>query len=642
MSPFHHSGRKIKPNHSNALPRYILSIAVTTRKEPHEEHNNWHHVRFVSAAVVSGRLARGKIYNRRCIEFDNSDELWKHIRQFTKVNYTTWLIGHNVLSQLIVTGLPDEFQCGNLSIDRPRSKRKRVDSNGKETDNGALAVIESPPTIIGCRVGETQGRLVIVDILNWFPGGIPTDKESTRPTPIVACPSGDSNERTGSNNSLAAFHIHSLFTNLIEWVSKNDMGLFRYTASSQAMGAYRHRFMKPAIYVHDNNAVQKQERKAYFGGRSDMFKRGLIRETAYQLDCNALFPSVMSNGFFPFYLSRYESRATLLSLLPSIDWSASVAEVEIVTDKPLYPLRTDLHVIYPVGRFSTVLCGQELYRAHKTRCIRKCGSWSEYKLGQLFKDWVAELWKMRQRYKTEHNQLYDTFTKFMMNSLYGKFAQLTPAWINVSSDYSMLPWTTEQRWNCDTEKWDTLRSIGWQTQRLSERTERPTSFYAIAAFVTAAARCRMDLFRNIAGRRNVFYQGVDSLIVNQHGYNWLEMDGCLDQSELGKLRLEHSADFGAIRGISDYELGHKVVLSGRALNAETTNLGEVMQHRHYIKEHLFRDGPINSIVDSLEEWKRTSQYAKGDVQTDGWVEPFVLGGMPTSESDGAKAASTAP
>lgn len=243
---------------------------------------------------------------------------------------------------------------------------------------------------------------------------------------------------------------------------------------------------------------------------------------------------------------------------------------------------------------------------------------------------------MRQEYKEAGNVLYEQFAKRIMNSLYGKFAQLTPSWLNVPNDYSMLPFTTESRLTHATNEWTQFRSIGWQVQKLTERTEKEGSFYAISAFVTAAARRRMDRIRNVAGKKRVLYQGVDSVITNGEGKRNLLNAGEIVPGRLGKLREEHSAGSGTIRGISDYELGDKIVLSSRCLNHEKNALGDITQHRTYIMQHLFRNGPIDHIERKAEEWQRRSKYQKGDIQPDGWVEPLALGAEPNSSSSGSK------
>src|SRR5262249_25560767 len=152
------------------------------------------------------------------------------------------------------------------------------------------------------------------------------------------------------------------------------------------------------------------------------------------------------------------------------------------------------------------------------------------------------------------------------------------------------------------------RSIGWQVQKQMERTVRPQSFYAIAAFVTAAARARMDGLRTIAGKDNVYYQGVDSLIVNSAGYQQLCTAGEVCDNTLGKLRLQYRSNYGMIRGISDYQIGDRVVLSSRAAQAEVTDNGDVMQHKYYVMQHLFNNGCIDSIDEKVEEWSRRQSY----------------------------------
>jgi hypothetical protein len=635
MSPFQRTGYKIKPNHSGALPRYILSINVERKREQTSVSGRQFTNTFASACIASGRLVTRQLASRKVAHFDDRDALWEFIYSQTKSNYTVWLVGHNVLTSLIMCGLPHRFQCGELSIDKPRSKRSNNNDDTQEANKQTLAVLEEPPTIVGCRVGSTQGRIVIVDTRNWFPDRVSTSDATTgfdAAGQDTVCDSD--NGRSADSESKAVCNL-LVFEKLIQWVKDNDMGLFRYTASSQAMGAYRHRFMEHKIYVHDNLGIQRLERQGYYGGRSDVFKLGPFDDTVYQLDVNALFPSVMSSGYFPFFLSRYEQRPVLLELLPSIDWSASVAYVELKTDKPLYPLRTDLHVIYPVGSFATVLSGQELHNAFRAGHIVRCGSWAEYKLKPLFTKWVDSLWAMRQQYETSGDPIYAKFTKRIMNSLYGKFAQLTPNWENVTNDYSMAPFTTESRWDCVSANWTTYRSVGWQVQRKAERKERTGSFYAIAGFITSAARARMDYLRYVAGGRHVLYQGVDSLMVNKTGYQNLKDADEIHPSQLGKMRVEHESNYGVIRGISDYQIGSKIVLSSRALNTETTDQGEVLQHRYYVMEHLFRNGPIDSIDERLEEWHRVNSYKKGQVDAAGLVSPLVLGTKAMSASVGS-------
>ena len=627
---YQRTGYKVKLNHSNALPRYILSIHVESNTEDVSVAGHKINHTFRCASVTSGRLSLDKIVGRKTEHFTDKAVMWKYIYAYTKSNYTTWLIGENVLTACVLSGLPEQFEQSVLHIDKPRSKRKREDNDEENTHATGLAVIENPPTIIGCRVVETQGRLVIVDILNWFPSGLSTGYQPERLKTLAGDVEDTTDIGTRLKCTIASETTHKRFETLIGWVKQNDMGLFRYTVSAQAYGAFRHRFMQQDIYVHDNQDIQTIERQAYFGGRSEVFRLGAFDDRVYQLDCNSLFPSVMLSGWLPYQLHRFESRTAYWDCIPPIDMSASVAEVELLTDQPIYPVRTEKHIIYPVGRFTTTLCGVNLLRAHRHGHIIGLRSWSEYKLANIFGKWVNELWDMRQRYAREGNEPYEMLAKLMLNSLYGKFGQLTPAWQNVDNDWSMLPFTTESRLDGITGEWATMRSIGWQAQKLCERSTKPESFYAIPAFVTAAARARMDWLRTVAAGPNVYYQGVDSLIVNQQGLTNLLNADEIQRGKIGKLRIQIEADYIDIKGISDYQIGDKICLSGRAHNISLNGIGEVMQHKFYVRENMFNNGPTDTIEERIEEWQRTATYQKGIQGDSGWVSPFTVGIPPTS------------
>src|SRR5262249_32341701 len=152
--------------------------------------------------------------------------------------------------------------------------------------------IESPPTIIGCRSGVTQGRFVIVDMMNWFPAKVSEIGEAIN-LPANERPPYEASDGEWFTYSWRDAHIvFDAFAGLSRWVERNDMGMFRYTGAAQALAAFRHRFMPTTIYLHDNIPIKVIERAGYFGGRFEVFKMGQIRETVYQYDINSLFPSV--------------------------------------------------------------------------------------------------------------------------------------------------------------------------------------------------------------------------------------------------------------------------------------------------------------------------------------------------------------
>ena len=437
---YQRSGRKLKRNHSNALPGVIIIYDTETKPTANNDSGrSFSHV-FRLGCAISARLKGGKATGITRNDIFEPADFWQLVYSLTGPRHTTWLISHNILFDLVVSGFADQFTSGNLSIDWPRSKRKREHNDPDDPHCSAIAVLKSPPTIIACRCQKTQGRLVMVDTLNWFPMSVKQLGEACKLPKLEMPAFEDSDDAWRAYCFRDCEILLHTFLELVRWVKESRFGMFRYTGPAQAMSAFRHRFMQHDICIHDNAEVRKFERTGYFGGRTEVFHAGQINQTVYQLDVNALFPSVMQTGLFPSKLVRYDLHDGYMELLPAIDWSCSLAEVDLITMVPLFACRVEHGVYYPIGHFRTVLCGRELAYAKRHGHIKAVKSWAEYQCEPLFAEWVTELWQTRQRYKAEGNALYEQFTKRIMNRLYGKFAQWSADWVSVEGAIAPEPW----------------------------------------------------------------------------------------------------------------------------------------------------------------------------------------------------------
>lgn len=618
------TGRKLKYNHASQLPRYIIAFdCETLPKAIDDTHRKFSH-RFRLATATMGRIVGTKVQGVNRCRFHDTDDLWTWIKSKTAANYTTWIVSHNALFDLIVGGFMERFDCNDLVPEWPRTTRKGKNGKPKSGESSGSVVIESPPTIIAARITDTNARVVFLDSLNWFKCPLAELGERLGmpklPMPEFTAPDDEWFTYCQRDSDI----LFQTFTELIHWVRSNNFGMFRYTAPGQAMNAYRHRFMETPIFIHDNMKVKRVERLSYFGGRTEVFRKGLIREKVYQLDVNSLFPFVMSKYEFPYMLERYDLMPGFMSIPPNVQWAQAVASVILVTDEPIYPVRTDECVIYPVGSFVTTLCGLELADAFSKGHVRWVGSWAEYKVAPLFRKWVAELYDMRQGYKRNGDELYSTFVKLMMNSLYGKWGEKAPKWVNDNHHKGGLPWSTWTERSWPSQDSISYRMFGMQCQRKGPTSETDKSFVAISAFVTSAARMEMNRLRKIAYPCNCYYQGVDGLIVNQAGLDNLENANEIHNDELGKLRLLRSANECEVFGCADYRIGDKVIISGRSRQLDHNEQGETMQRKFYAANRLFLGVATTDIVETVEPWVRSAVVRKGIETADGWIHPHVL------------------
>jgi len=621
MPRYQSSGRKLRANASTALPRYLIALDTETVPKQIDQNGRKFAHKFRLGVAISARITGVEPSAIDTHYLEHPYQFWQLLERFTKPNQTTWVVAHNALFDLVVAGMGDQFEQSKLVIEWPRQKRHKENNRDDNDHCYSLCVIESPPTIIAAKVVSTGGRVVFVDTLNYFMVPLKELGEACglRKLPMPTFDEPDIAWFTYCERD--ARIVFETFCNLLKWVKENDFGMFRYTGPSQAMAAYRHRFANHTIYFHDNEPIKKIERASYFGGRSEVFRLGEISTNVHQFDCNALFPFIMLKQQFPVVLDRFEIRDNYLELFPNCNFEQSLAEVELLTWNNCFPLRDSRGVIYPIGRFRTTLCGKELEYAYRHQFITKIRSWAQYRCEPIFSGWVDELWRMRQLYKHSGNELYEKFVKMLMNSLYGKFAQLSPSWVNVKDYFPCEPWTNWHEYDTVSGNLVQYRSFGWQTQRCDNREEIPNTLVAISAFVTSAARVYMNEVRSIIGTKECYYQGVDGLIVTDTGKLRLENSGLVDEDKLGCFRHQLSTNYGVINGVSDYRLGDKVIIAGRAIKHGSDELAENLQRQFHVLNNLFGGCSVNYVIEKLSEWRKVSTYWKGKPGADGWVTP---------------------
>lgn len=403
----------------------------------------------------------------------------------------------------------------------------------------------------------------------------------------------------------------------------HNLGTFGKTLSSQAFNSYRHRFMKNKIYIHTLSPATKLERRSYFGGRTECFFIGKKKgEELYYLDINSFYPYVMRRYEYPTRLTYYNKTATLKQLENFLEEGCTVAEVNLTTSEPSYPVRYNSKTVFPVGTFDAYLCTEGLKRAVRRGEINRVWSLSHYASARIFARYVDYFWKLRQKYREAKNTGWEHITKMFLNYLYGKFGQLNDE----------LLWERE----CDPELifreviyhldlgYSSVHTCfgGVEREVRLGAGEGINSFVGIASHVTEYARLLLWKYIKEAGRENVFYCDTDSLIVNREGYEKLRH--LISPGVLGKFKLEEVSTSLEIRGLKDYTFGSRERTKGIRKDAERIdeNTYRQVQFPSYLGELRAGLRPTYRIV--YVKKKLSRKYDKGEVLFDGRVEPFKL------------------
>jgi len=402
----------------------------------------------------------------------------------------------------------------------------------------------------------------------------------------------------------------------------HDLGNFAPTVAGQALNTYRHRFMPSSIYIHGSADISRLEREAYFGGRVECFRLGqFTAQDIHMLDVNSLYPYIMSSYPYPTKYIGQSGHITIDELNRLLKTHLAIAEIDIETDEPAYPVRRDKRLIFPIGRFRTVLCGQELAHALALEHVRKAYHVQVYERDFIFEDYVRFFYQTRLNYRKEGNESFAFLCKLFLNSLYGKFGQKQDIWEDIEIT-DEPDWRNWQVWDFDNKQWLTYRQREGIIQIKVGEKDAFNAFPAIAAHVTANARHYLWSLVDKIGQEHVLYCDTDSLMVDAPR---CEIESRLPiGDQLGELKEEWRSSEVTINGCKDYVHDDKIKRKGIRLNARQVDDSTFVQEQFRSLASALRDGETNRQIIRLVKKHLNREYYKGILHPDGKVTPFIL------------------
>ena len=330
------------------------------------------------------------------------------------------------------------------------------------------------------------------------------------------------------------------------------------TAAMASNRAYRKGFFNPEYKVQGSQGIEyvnEHEQAAYHGGRTDTFYKGMPQsDVVLKYDINSLYPFCMLGNIPVRYSQRGNDRALLRAIRGEYEDLVAMADVTLNIPPTsrygflgLEGVKHNGQLTFPVGRFRVTAWQPILEIAQQQGYIEAIHNVWLYDAVPMFNDYVNELFQRRLEYKEKKNKAWDTLTKLMMNSLYGKFGQReNPEWAEVDKDsdeydvmiepHSEMARTSNIYDDTPTEYWQigkTLLKVIPDGNALLAR----QSICSIAGYITAKGRA-------------VLWQGLASVIDSGGTLYMADTDSIItdvslppemvDPIELGKYKLEDS------------------------------------------------------------------------------------------------------
>jgi len=292
------------------------------------------------------------------------------------------------------------------------------------------------------------------------------------------------------------------------------------TTPSLAFAVFRSKYLKDGTIPIINGEIDEFIRGSFTGGSTEMIIP--YGENIYVYDVNSLYPFQMANQEFPIgKINRF------------IDLN-EVPENNLWFGKAIVTSKTDMHIPYlqihrnrtisPNGTFGMIITSAEYYNALKDYNIQILGGY-HFKGGNLFYDYVTDIYKLRMNYPKSHPLNY--IAKLLMNSLYGRFGMKDILVESKFADSKVVRETTvltsikldEDLFFIETEK---------------ERDEADTNV-GIASLITSYSRIHMQKIKQYCINNNIkiYYFDTDSIFTSD------PLPDHFISNELGKLKLEY-------------------------------------------------------------------------------------------------------
>ena len=522
------------------------------------------------------------------------------IDHFTRKDKTLYIYAHNLKYDLQLIGILKELLSLKWVI--------------------KTFVFEDPPTFI--KLSRNRSHIIFIDTFNYWQFSLAKMGEQLGKAKLTMPIDIEDVQSWFTYCKRDVEVLSDYLLSFMRYLKANNLCGIGLTLASQSFRSYRHSFMNHPIILHNRKEAIALEREAYTGGRVEAFRLGQYpQQPYYKLDVNSMYPFVMKEYLYPYNFVGYTEGLDLERLASHLDRYYVIAQVKINTPLPLYPIKYLHKLIFPVGSFTATLQQAELIAALKYDHIQAIDKIALYDKADLFSGYIDFFYQLKLQSERDNNLVIRQQAKIMMNSLYGKFGQrnviskITPNISGVS--YGRITGYSEKLNSCVE-----VNCLGDDMEVSYKQGESTYSFPAIAGAVTAYARMYLWALFMKASIPHVYYCDTDSLITDKTGLSGLQP--YLDNTDLGKLKIEDTSDNVYVWGAKDYCFGDEVKHKGIPKSAKELSPGLWEYEQFRGAKSWLADGLNKDVEIYTRQKARKSLYNKGIINLDNTVSPLIF------------------
>jgi hypothetical protein len=353
------------------------------------------------------------------------------------------------------------------------------------------------------------------------------------------------------------------------------------------------------FYSEQGLNVKEKIYEAYYGGRTEVYKRGVIKSSGNDLwryyDVNNLYGFTMLKEY-PVPQSMMYEPLRNFNLLRFMGVSKFKVQVPYMRYPPL-PYRKDGKLIFPYGTLIGHWTHAEVLYAESIGCkiLDMCDTVYYKRSDFLFKDYITYMYEKRLEEKKKEKETGKTslsvFYKLLNNSLYGKFAtkEINNTEFFIASSDEVI--------NEKIDKAGRGAKFNIQRNEMSYYTNSKDydgiySMPILSCYVSSYARIHIHKY---ILELEPIYVDTDSCIT---------LKECKDSKELGEMKLEHTVKKGTIIKPKMYFIDDEIKVKG-VRTPHTDNKADDIKKIERIKHNL-----LNSLPVRYEKFVKMKEGAK--------------------------------
>lgn len=404
---------------------------------------------------------------------------------------STWVFAHNLHFDLAVSDLVVQLA-----------------RRGYQLTDHALT-----NSTVWARMHKGGHRIVIADSHSWL--GAKLDAVArllgTRKLPLPD--NDDSDDAWLARCRRDVEVLDAAMVQLIEWWRDNQLGPWGVTGTSCGWSAARRQMPRGLVLIDPDPGRRRLERDAVTGGRRDVWRVGRLPRSRYiEVDLRLAHLTACEQYPLPTRPLRAFDSLDVDSAELHGRFTGVIAECEVETETPRYPLTEAGRCWYPVGRFRTVLAGPELEHARDRGELRAIGKGCTYRLMPYLRPWAQWCRGLIDGDDPATPPLVRLLAKQWSRSVPGKFAGHTSEVIDRRDGWCQT-WLVERGCHYPSGHKCAVLQIGGQEWTLLTDLDADECFPAVLAWVQSLTRMALNRMIDWFGSEQMVACNTDSVIV---------------------------------------------------------------------------------------------------------------------------------